>query len=586
MLTALHQFLDTSSFIPHGHCYLWKPGLVWLNVVSDALIAVAYFSIPVLLIYIVLKREDLPFNALFLLFGSFIIACGTGHLMDVWTLWHPAYWLSGAIKALTAVISLATAIALIFLTPQILALPSPRQLEDANQKLENEILERQQAEYNLQLTLQRLKFHVENSPLAVVEWDQAFRVQRWSKRAEELFGWKAEEIVGKQPQDWHFVYPEDVTAIEQTMTYLMDGTVPRNICRNRNYTKDGTIIHCEWYNSALFNESGEFESTLSLVLNVTEGKQAEQALRESEFQLRRQTQTLEKTLQELRETQSQLIQTEKMSSLGQLVAGVAHEINNPVNFIYGNLSHIEGYAQDLMDLIRLYQHHYPNPIPEIDDRQQSIELDFLAEDLPRILASMTIGADRIRQIVLSLRNFSRFDQAEMKEVDIHEGIDSTLLILHHRLKISSDNLGIQVIKNYGSLPQVECYAGQLNQVFMNILSNAIDAVEDANNEKRYHSDEPSTIQIDTTKTDDGHVLICIADNGVGMSESVRSRLFDPFFTTKPIGKGTGLGLSISYQIVVEKHGGTLGCTSKLGEGTEFQIKIPIKARQLVHNSAR
>ncbi|NJK70397.1 MAG: PAS domain S-box protein [Microcoleus sp. SU_5_3] len=305
------------------------------------------------------------------------------------------------------------------------------------------------------------------------------------------------------------------------------------------------------------------------------------ALNQAELytQTRNKAQELEQTLQQLTKTQSQLIQSEKMSSLGQLVAGVAHEINNPVNFIYGNLAHANEYTQDLLNLIELYQNHYPEPVVEIQEETEAIELNFLVEDLPKLLSSMKVGADRIQQIVASLRTFSRMDEAEMKEVNIHDGIDSTLMILQHRLKAKHNHPEIQVIKAYGKLPLVECYAGQLNQVFMNILSNALDALEER--DLRRSADElreqPSHIRIRTEMSPSGKVIIRIADNGPGMTESVCNRLFDPFFTTKPVGKGTGMGLSISYQIVTERHGGSLHCNSSPGQGAEFAIEIPLKA---------
>jgi len=279
---------------------------------------------------------------------------------------------------------------------------------------------------------------------------------------------------------------------------------------------------------------------------------------------------LQQALYDLQQTQAQLIQTEKMSSLGQLVAGVAHEINNPVNFIYGNLSYINNYSEDLLKLINLYQTNYPNPNPEIQECEEEIDLEFLMKDMPKILSSMKVGADRIRQIVLSLRNFSRLEQAEMKSVDIHEGIESTLLILQNRLKANGTNPQIEVIKQYGKIPLIECFAGQLNQVFMNIISNAIDALE----EKKENNLSP-TIIIRTELCDPDSIIIRIADNGLGIPAQAKKQLFDAFFTTKPVGKGTGLGLSISYQIVVDRHQGALWCESTVGEGTEFFIKIPL-----------
>jgi signal transduction histidine kinase len=258
-----------------------------------------------------------------------------------------------------------------------------------------------------------------------------------------------------------------------------------------------------------------------------------------------------------------------------MVAGVAHEINNPVNFIHGNLSYASKYTQDLLDLLLVYQEKYPNPCPEIQNLVEEIDIEFIAEDLPKMLASMKAGTERIRQIVLSLRNFSRHDESDMKRVDIHEGIDSTLMILQHRLKGQPGTAEINIIKEYGELPKVQCYAGQLNQVFMNILSNAIDALEENYQKKNSESSSP-TIAISTQLAKEtSRVVIKIKDNGPGMSGEVKNKAFDPFFTTKPVGKGTGLGLSLSYKIVVEKHRGILRCLSEPGQGTELILEIPI-----------
>ena len=278
------------------------------------------------------------------------------------------------------------------------------------------------------------------------------------------------------------------------------------------------------------------------------------------------TEELTAALHELKHAQTQLIQTEKMSSLGNMVAGIAHEINNPVNFIHGNLEYANQYIIDLLKLIRLYQQEYPQPTEVIAEEIADIELDFLREDLLKLLESMKIGSERIRQIVLSLRNFSRLDEAQMKLVDIHEGIDNTLLILNSRLK-----QGIEVVKNYGELPEIECYPAQLNQVFMNIIVNAIDALEESwDNSKKGKNLQ---ILIQTQKLDSSQILVRICDNGPGISPAIQSKLFDPFFTTKEPGKGTGIGLAICYQIM-EKHRGKIEVISSLGAGAEFAIALP------------
>ena len=307
-------------------------------------------------------------------------------------------------------------------------------------------------------------------------------------------------------------------------------------------------------------------------------------------------QALEKALQELQQTQLQLIQSEKMSSIGQMVAGVAHEINNPINFICGNLQYVEQYAQDLLSLIQCYQQEYPSPTGKIQQEMEDIDLDFLLTDLPKILTSMAVGTERIREIVLSMRNFSRLDQAGLKAVDIHEGIDNTLLILQHRLKLTGRPDSIQVIKQYGDLPLIECYAGQLNQVFMNILVNAIDALEESigtavpgweaepkSTQSPALNPQSSTlkIQIQTELLENDWVAIRISDNGAGVPEEIRPKLFDPFFTTKAVGRGTGLGLSISYQIIVERHRGKLQCHSVPNQGAEFVIEIPVQRQQSI-----
>ncbi len=416
-------------------------------------------------------------------------------------------------------------------------------------------------------------------------------------QVKDLFGYEPEQCYELNFWQEH-IYPEDVLQVhnyEQTIQLEQDNY----IAEYRFLTAEGKWL---WVKDivTVVRHQGEVTKLLGFFIDISDRKQAEISLQaalkrleqvnqELETRVEQRTialsqekEKLEQTLHKLQKTQTQLIQSEKMSSLGQLVAGIAHEINNPVNFIHGNLSHVVEYVNTLLHLLQFYQQEYPNSSLELQEKFEAAELDFIIEDLPKLLSSMQVGTKRMREIVLSLRNFSRLDEAEVKEVNIHDGIDSTLMILQNRLRAKPNASEIKVIKKYGNLPLVECFPGQLNQVFMNIIVNAIDVLEERDH-KRSFSDcksHPSTITIYTeidhreTPAVIPSIVIRIRDNGTGISEEIKDRLFDPFFTTKPVGKGTGLGLSISYQIVVEKHQGKLECHSILGEGTEFLISIP------------
>ncbi|MGE5655259.1 MAG: response regulator [Actinomycetota bacterium] len=391
------------------------------------------------------------------------------------------------------------------------------------------------------------------------------------------FAMSALNVIGKTVSE---VFSEDLAA--WTMHYV-EQTLSTQQVQKGEYLQS---VEGRWYfYEARYVVSGPGE-VIAIVRDISDRKQAEATVRQSEAQLRLQQKQLQVALDELKQTQTQLILNAKMVSLGQLVAGVAHEINNPVNFIYGNLSHINQYTKDLLNLLQLYRRALPNPILEIKSALQECDAEFISTDLPKLIESMQGGAERIRAIVESLRNFSRLGQAQLKFVDIHEGIDSTLMILQHRLKNGSylppssqppPSSGIQVIKEYNDLPLIECYPRELNQVFMNILTNAIDALEKREGETMEKSPlKVPTIWIRTQLLDSKRVAIAIADNGPGMPEAVRERVFDPFFTTKAVGSGTGLGMSLSYQIVVEGHGGQIRCHSLPSQGTTFILEIPIR----------
>lgn len=363
---------------------------------------------------------------------------------------------------------------------------------------------------------------------------------------------------------------EQLTVVARQVTQDNDFQLQATI-----QTRDEVALLAQALNQ-LVSWAGQYTAELEDARQTLENRVEErtQALQQSETSLRLKAEDLQRTLNELQHTQLQLIQSEKMSSLGQMVAGIAHEINNPINFIHGNLQHAIDYTEKVLQLLNLYQSHYPQPNSEIQAAIDESDLLFLQADFPKLIRSMEDGTTRIRDIIKSLRTFSRLDEAAIKQVDICDGIESTLNILSHSLKEQSGNPAIHVIRDYGKLPLIECYAGQMNQVFMNVLSNAIDALR-----VQPAVSEP-TITIKTRVFDHHWITIHIADNGPGISEEVQKRLFDPFFTTKPVGKGTGLGLSISYQIVTETHQGQLECQSTLGQGTEFTIKLPIHPPQL------
>jgi PAS domain S-box-containing protein len=445
-----------------------------------------------------------------------------------------------------------------------------KDLKILNKALSEEIRDRKQTELKLKESYNLLHSVLESTPDLVYVKDLEGRYVIINSAFAKFLNLSNDQIINKKASD---VFPQetaqsirnnDLRISQEGRAETVEELIPFP-GNSRTYltTKN------PWYDAR-----GNVIGLMGMARDISDRKESEEALRQSEKTLRQKTQELEETLRKLQQTQAQLIHSEKMSSLGQTVAGVAHEINNPVNFIYGNLTYVNDYTQDLLALIKVYQEEYPQPSLRIIEKSEAIELDYLKDDLPKILASMKVGADRIRDIVLTLRNFSRLDEADIKEVDIHQGLESTLLILQSRLNIQTNRPGIEVIKKYGKIPLVECYPGQLNQVYINLLANAIDAIE-----SQGKIEQKPTIVIETEMDNNKQVKIQIRDNGIGMTEEVRKRLFDPFFTTKPIGKGTGLGLAISHAIVVDKHGGKLVCDSSPGQGAVFTITIPLSQNE-------
>jgi PAS domain S-box-containing protein len=416
------------------------------------------------------------------------------------------------------------------------------------------------------------------------EFDLETATMAWSDEIYRIFDLTPSPETPTYEDYLQQIHPDDREMTQQLLDRAIAECEPYEFDQ-RLLTADGSVKYLAAKGEPILDENGRVVKLIGSILDITERQKAQEALQQSEAELEKRARELEQTLNELRRTQTQLIQTERMSGLGQMVAGIAHEINNPVSFVYGNIVHANSYIEDIFYLLELYRQHYPQPVPEIEEEIQAVDLEFVREDLPKLVRSMRVGAERIREIVRGLRNFSRLDEADMKAVDIHEGIDSTLLILQSRLKgigrttEESETPFVEVVRDYGDLPPVDCYASELNQVFLNLLNNAIDALE--------RQQPPRQLRIRTSRVDpetddlpDGStsdwVEIRIADNGVGIPPELRSRIFDPFFTTKPVGSGTGLGLSIGYQIVVEKHGGQLICTSEVGEGSEFIVRLPVR----------
>lgn len=436
-----------------------------------------------------------------------------------------------------------------------------------------DITERQRAEMELRESEQRFRDVSEAAGEYLWEIDLDGCYTYLSERVEEVKGYTAAQLLGRSPLE--MMHHDDRPKVQQI---LSEATVHHSSFKleHRNVTPRGDIVWEEVNGVPHVDSHGNLVGFRGAALGITARKRSELELRQSEAQLRQKAQELETALRELQQTQSQLVQSEKMSSLGQLVAGVAHEINNPVNFIYGNLTHAEEYVEDLLAVVASYRDHYPDPVEPVQAELEASDVEFLVEDFPRLLNSMREGARRIREIVASLRNFSRLDEAESKRANLHEGIDNSLMILQSRLKEKSHRPAIEVIREYGDIPMINCYPGQLNQVFMNILANAIDALDERDRDRSPEEmrEQPSRIWI-TTQQQGDRILISIRDNGNGIPERIRDNIFNPFFTTKPVGKGTGLGLSITYQIIVDRHGGKIDCYSSLGEGTEFAIEIPL-----------
>jgi len=690
-------FLSKTAYMPHGNCYLWQTPLVGLHVTSDALIAIAYFSIPAMLVYFAYQRRQfLPTN-IFLMFGAFISLCGIGHAIEIWTLWHPSYWLSGAEKALTALVSCYTAASLVTLVPQFLSLRTPEELEHINSQLQQEVQQRQAIAQELAEMNQTLEARIAERMLELQQSNALLRAEIAERQAiETAMGerlacaqllsktlqqvWTTSEfsmvlntladdvrqflqvdrvLIYRLDDQWNgeivveSVSDNDLSLLGQRFSdpcfqskhapLYQAGRIRaidnietsdlqdchKDLLRRLN-VRSNLILPILWEPEARVTVSTpeplqlwglliihachelrpwkpleiEILQQISIQLGIAIRQSqlvnclqqeldqktcAEIALQASEQEAQLKAQSLAQALDRLQEAQAQLVQSEKMASLWQVVGGLAHEINNPLSFIYGNLTHARRYSHELLQTIDLYQAHDPTPTESIREWFETFELEFVRDDFPKLLESMGVGANRIRDIILSLRNFSRLDESDFKSVNIHDGLNSALSLIANRLTGQSDRRSIQLTKHYDlDIPEVECYPGLLNQAIFNVINNALDALE-----HRFELDdafEPS-LHIQTQlinkqllgrspSTTSDFAQIRITDNGLGIQPQLEAKIFDPFFTTKPIGQGKGLGLSNAYQIIVSQHKGDLFYQLDSDGNTQFIINIPIALTSL------
>ena len=702
MIDGLGRLIAVSGYLPHGYCISWSPPLVLTYVVSDLLIFLSYFSMPVAIGYFARQRKDFPYRWLLWLFAAFIMACGATHLMGAVVLWQPMYGLDAVLKAITAAVSVLTAVMLWPLLPHALKLPSAAQLRQANQALQDEIAERMRVEEALRLAKEAAEDSLQEERLlmaaivhssgdAIVGQTLAGDVTSWNRAAEQIFGYRAEEMVGRSllslvppgrrneeeemlsairrgesisdfetvrvtrdgseidvsvtvspicdkkgrivggsqiardvtrrniaetavreseallravfdnaavgiaqvsttglflqinqefcriigsPRDkvlskgftfQQVTFPEDLPGDVASIDELLHGAADRYSREKRYVRKEGSVVWASLSVSMQRNEAGAPLYLISAAQDITQRKHAEAEARLVLEELTRSNSALTVLNEKLERTQGQLLQSEKMAAVGQLAAGVAHEINNPVGFVRSNLGSLSDYLAGLLQLVDAYRHAAQCCPPDHPDLLEAnrlaaeFDLDFVRGDATALLAETREGVDRVRRIVRDMREFSHADTAEWQTIDLHSCLDSTLNMVWNELKYK-----VTVVKEYGDLPAISCLPAQLSQVFMNLLINAAQGIA-----------ERGTITLRTACEGDS-VWIEVEDSGVGIAPENLSCIFEPFFTTKPVGVGTGLGLAVSYGIV-QRHMGTIDVRSELGQGTTFRVTLPIRA---------
>lgn len=545
--------LFSSDFMPHGYCYQWNPSILWLHVVSDTLITLSYYFIPLVLIYFVRKRHDLPFNRMFVMFGVFILGCGTTHLMEVWTVWHPDYLLSGLIKAITAVVSVATAALFIPLVPKALALASPSDLQAINRQLETEVAERQRAQEILRQAHRDTEVLLNSVPSLLIALDANGHIRQWNKAATMILGWQEGDVPGKTLDECGVKWlTASISA--QVAARVQDPSA----CSLDDIRLDKSgVIRSLGLNAIPLNTDGA-AGILVVGADITDRIMLKE----------------------------QLLQAQKLESIGQLAAGIAHEINTPTQYIGDNVRFLKDAFQDLSGLLANYGRllvtakdaALPGQIvQEVSAAVEHADVGYLLEEIPKAIEQTLEGVARVSKLVGAMKDFSHPGSKEKTFLDLNRAIESTITVARNEWKYVAD-----LETDYdSSLPMVSCLPGEFNQVILNLIINAAHAIADVVSKG---GSTKGKIKVQTRNCPEWDE-IRIQDTGSGIPEKVRARIFDPFFTTKEIGKGTGQGLAIARSVVVDKHGGTIHFETEEGKGTTFIIRLPRNGKVLAISGA-